>query len=513
MKKCLIALLAVMLCALAGCGGGEGGQTVIPEGYTRVNLEESTGVKVSGIGVQFDPHYFSQNVSRNVPGLDESGWELICERVKKMGIDKFRVMLLPEWLEPENDNDDSAAIDWSSLTPDSLEMQSLYKLLDLAEEADIEVTLVLWGVSKTASLAANGYDSKSYFMGEGNNSPNWIVGASGAMIDEYVENFSAYIQLLVNQKGYTCIAEATPGNEPDWSWQINGQSLGDFNAYLEMCLKLDARFKADGIRDKVAFNLVDTTYDCNEQWLQLGADNLEGIADVMNTHTYNFGYQTPNSTVRAWERNNAAISRSIGAAHFVGEFGSNLCVGSTRQTDIDDYERGVYLVRMMNNFFNGGACGMSYWTLNDYYINKKANYEQMMQLGLFRSAKDEYKSETNYRQLTDFQVRDQYYAYSLMSRYVPVGADVYPMEINDELTAGTAFEKDGKTVYSIANGGGTSHKFSVVRGAGEFEYYLYREGSLPEGDELISASQTISVKDGCLSFEVPAHTVVLLRQK
>lgn len=518
MKKIVIALLLVSL-MLTGCSGGNGGQNeggsepIRPTGYTALSLEEATGVKVEGIGVQFDPHYFSQNASRNVRGLDEAGWQLMCDRVHNMGIDKFRVMVLPEWLEPENDNDNPAETDWSKLTIDSVEMNSLYRLLDLAEEENIEVTFVLWGVSKYYTITSNNYEPKPYFMAEGNASKNWVVGAEGVLAEEYVENLVAYLQLLIEQKNYTCIKEVTPGNEPDWSWQVNGGTLGDIPSYVEMCFDLDARLKEVGLRDQVELNLVDTTYDRNDQWLQMGVDYLGEIADVFNTHTYNFGYKTENSVIRAWERNNSRMSASVGVPHFVGEFGSNQTLGSTRQKDIDTYERGVYIVRLMNNFFNGGACGMSYWTLNDYYINKTADYGQMMQLGLWRTAKDEYVTESYYKQLVDFQVRDQYFAFSLMTKHVPKGADVYPIETQDELTAGTAFKLDGKTVYSFANAGETSHKFALLEDEGEFAYYIYAKGSLPTTDELIQESAVVIAENGYIAIDVPANTVVLVKEK
>lgn len=515
MRRILIGLLLFAL-LLTGCSGGQTGdkgEVICPEGYTQLVKEDATGVKVEGIGVQFDPHYFSQNASRNVKGLDEAGWELICRRVRDMGIDKFRVMVLPEWIEPQNDNDNPSVIDWTKLVTDSLEMNSLYRLLDLAEEENIAVTFVLWGVSKHYTIEANNFEAMPYFMSEGNASKNWVVGADGVLADEYVENLIAYLELLINKKGYTCIEEVTPGNEPDWSWQINGGAIGDAQSYVEMCRKLDARLKETGLRDKVELNLVDTTYDRNEQWLPMGVENLGDVADVFNTHTYNFGYTTANSVIRAWERNNALLAASVGLTHFVGEFGSNQTVGATRQKDIDTFERGVYIVRLMNNFFNGGACGMSYWTLNDYYINKTADYGQMMQLGLWRSARDEYATESNYRQLVDFQVRAQYFAFALMTKHVPNGADVHPIDTADELTAATAFCLDGKTVYSFANAGETSHKFALREDGGEFAYYIYEKDSLPTTDALIEESAVIEVKNGYIAIDVPANTVVLVKQK
>lgn len=68
--------------------------------------------------------------------------------------------------------------------------------------------------------------------------------------------------------------------------------------------------------------------------------------------------------------------------HFIGEFGSNQNRNtSTRQYDVYTYERGVFLVRSMLNYFNAGAVGMSYWVLFDQYYNRGASYNESCSWG------------------------------------------------------------------------------------------------------------------------------------
>jgi alpha-galactosidase len=47
-----------------------------------------------------------------------------------MGIKRMRMMVMPSWWEPQNDNNDSEITAWENLTLSSVEMQSLYKALD-----------------------------------------------------------------------------------------------------------------------------------------------------------------------------------------------------------------------------------------------------------------------------------------------------------------------------------------------------------------------------------------------
>ena len=149
MKKILAVIFSfLLLFAFAACTEAEE-VLVVPSGSTLIEQGHATGVNVRGVGAEFDPHYFSQNFPDELddPSSGTGGWEIITERVRELELDCIRVMVLPEWLEPENDNDDPDTLNEDALTKESLEMQSLRKLLDLAMEQDISVTFVLWGAS------------------------------------------------------------------------------------------------------------------------------------------------------------------------------------------------------------------------------------------------------------------------------------------------------------------------------------------------------------------------------
>ncbi|MBE6925821.1 MAG: hypothetical protein E7461_03150 [Ruminococcaceae bacterium] len=492
-------------------------QLVVPEGYSHVTVGALTGVNIYGTSVEFDPHFFSAGVQRGV--FKEEDWAIVERRVKEMGIDRFRVMLRPSWLEPLNDDADSSVINWDALTTDSVEMRSLYKVLDLAQENGIDVNLTLWGAEAAISLAdldtmeaikAQG----GHFLAKGNSGNNWMIGT--LYPEEFAETFSAYVQLL-QQKGYTCITEVTPVNEPCWSYIINNEV--SFEAYKELCLALDARFKADGIRDSVLFNLSDNT-DVRAFWLENTMTELDEITDIYNSHTYIFGYNTPNSDILAWEEENINITRNTGKPHVIGEFGSNQNTGSTRQSDIDLYERGVLLVREMLNFYNAGAAGASYWVLFDQYYALNASYSEMMMLGLWKGSKELYYPDQEYYRTIeeDYEVRPQYYAFSLMSKHVQKGAEVYPIDLKNDFAAGTAFKgEDGKWVYVLANGNaeGDALKLALQNGelVGEYEVYVYSRDALPAGDSLIAASETLTTENLVLTLELAPQSVVLLRQK
>ena len=530
MKKIIAALLALLLCLCAAVACTEEELTV-PEGSTLLEADYATGVTTRGLGMEFDPHYFSQNFPDEIddPSSGTGGWEIISERVRQMKPESFRVMVLPEWLEPQNDNDDPDVLNEEALTKDSLEMQSLRKLLDLAQEEGISVTFVLWGVSRNATLAANNWRSEPYWMSSNNqnapagHSPNWVVGPKDEMEDEFVELFYAYMKVLRVDEGYTCIKQITPVNEPCWSYQIEGTAWADgpqdtpfFPYYASMVRKLDEKFREEGIRDLFEFNLGDATDTRAEKWLTRTAIDLQDQTDLVNAHTYIFGYETPNSTIASWTQTSYNIAKSIGADFFVGEFGTNAVEGSTRASDLNEYRRGVMLARIVSQVFNNGGSGLSYWTIMDYYNNRSAAYDQMMQTGLWLSEKSAYSTDMeNYSWVTeDFQVRPQYYSYSMLSRYIEAGMSVHPLKIENEFISGTAFEKDGEYTYLLVNQTAEAKTYSIETDKKlSYGYYLYQEGALPSDDSLIASSQTIRTEGKCLTFELPANSVLMLVRK
>ena len=362
--------------------------------YQPLVVGNPTGTQVEAMGVELDPHFFSQNLTRD-DGSKPSDWQIVVDRVKKMEIQKFRVMALPQWYEPD------------------------------------------------------------------------------------------------------------------------GGPLLTSEEYIKMAKVLDARFKKEVLRDKVRFNLSDNT-DTRTFYLKECAKNLRDVADIFNSHTYIFGYDTPNHVIFDWEKNNVNIAAGAGKKHLVGEFGSNQCVGSTRQRDIDRYERGVLMTRLVLNFFNAGASGVSYWSLIDQYYRRDADYEQMQQLGLWKYIREAYKTDSTYERIqTDYEVRPQYHSYGLFTRFIKPGAEIYPLDLGDDFTIGTAFQNsDGKWSYLFANVTDESKLLSVSNEAakGRFKLYRYEENSLPQGDALITSSETARVRDQKLRLEVKPHSVVLCHQ-
>jgi len=513
-----------------GNGGrsGAGGATEVDTLKLQASLASAVGSLNLGMGVELDPHFFSQNLTRN-DGAKSSDWEIVEKRVAMMEVSRFRIMILPQWYEPINDNNDPSSTDLTKFTFKSEEMQSLYKVLDLAENNGIDVCLVLWGCPVGVSLLDPAYSSvTTCFMADPSKKDTWITGPVDN--EEWAENFVTLVKYLKENLHYSCIKEITPINEPD------GGPILTEEQYIKMVGVLDQRFKKEGLRDQIKFNLSDNT-DTRTFYLKACAAALTNEADLFNSHTYIFGYDTPNDSIYNWEKTNVDIASSAGKKHMVGEFGSNQTVGATRQRDIDLYERGVLMSRLILNFLNAGAAGVSYWSLIDQYYGKDADYSQMQQLGLWRYVKAAYKTDTTYSRIKeDYEVRPQYFAYSLLTRFIRKEDEVFPLEFNNTqgFIVGTALKaKNGKYTYVIANQTDKAVEVSVTTptgtnntstasnaGSSVYAVYRYQKDSLPTGDRMVSAATNVELgpdNDGSgndeLKITAAPNSVILYKEK
>ena len=176
------------------------------------------------------------------------------------------------------------------------------------------------------------------------------------------------------------------------------------------------------------------------------------------------------------------------------------------------------MTRIALMLMNSGAAGVSYWSLLDQYYSPTDPYGSMQQLGLWFSAKREYEGDERYNNLIkeDFQLRPQYYAYSLLTRYIGRG-EIFPLATNNEFVAASAFRReDGKWVYVVANG--SEEKFSGAienphfRKA-KFDRYYYRQTTLPTDDSLIASDLLMRARGGNLEIILEPQTMVLFVER
>lgn len=437
--------------------------------------------RMNGFGVEWDPHTLMPYNTVWFGDELEKDWALIRRRTEELGVQKVRMMILPGWYEPTNDNDNPNDTNPAGFTFDSVEFTSVLRQLEMMEELNIHVNLTIWGadLEKTGWLA---------FPGCG----MWLSAPNDP--DEYAENISVLLNYLLAEKRFTCIKELTLHNEPDWAFTDNTGKV-DFDYYALVCQTVHQRLEQDGLRDRIQLILSDDTSQYS--WLESTVNKLNAISDGYNSHNYLFNETTSYQDAFAWaEKCNRLVGeQGEGKAYTHNEFGGNHMIDAYHQTDTNSYERGVYYSLLAEAFLNAGSAGMLHWEYFDQYYNDGPRASSLMSLGLFQ-----FKDR-------GWAVRPFYHAWGLIMRYTKRDSEVYPMTFTSESVSGTALKSpDGEWSYLITNSGDTEQLVRVDHPQGaamEMQVYLYNEDTASSEDErLISSSGIAYAENGNVFFLV-----------
>lgn len=463
---------------------------------------------LEGMSAEYDPHFLTQNVGAT-PGILPAHWEsVILRRLKLLRLQRLRVMVLPYWYEPVNDNSDPFTANPAGFNFRTPEFQALERLLQFCQTQDIRVTLVFWGAYPGTFLLPE-------------QEPGWVLGPS--QYDEWSENISRCLTYMLKERRYSCIEAVTPVNEPDWSWIPSAEP--NIARYIKMCRNLDLRLRADGLRKLVRLNLSDNSDGGSgtHAFLDSCARRLTREADILNSHTYIFGYNTPDSTIISWERENIRLSHP--KPHLIGEFGSNQTEGSTRQRDINLYERGILMARIAINCLNAGAGGLSYWSLFDQYYSRREaaakQYPQMQQLGLWKYIKSAYAADTAYTSIqSDYEPRPQYYAIGLLTRFIRRGHRVIAHTSDTGGAHPVLILKSpkGRYTYIIANPGSQPAEYIVTNPRAPrrlpFSVYRYTRHTLPADDSMLTPTgETPTATGHTLRCSLAPNTLAVFTQE
>ncbi|MCQ2142797.1 MAG: hypothetical protein MJY56_01880 [Bacteroidales bacterium] len=436
-----------------------------------------TGAPIYGIGLEMDPVWIGDDVANH--GLPEEDWDRVyAPRIKSTGVKRFRMMIIPSWYEKTNDDDDPYNYNWDGFDfSEEGSLKMLYKELDLVEEIGGEALLVIWGCPF------------NHFLRDPEGGNHWVCRTGDD--EEVAENFTALIKYLIEVKGYTCVKEATLYNEPECG-------VSPMGWYDRTCRVFEARLRREGLRDKIRFNCSDNT-DTRRFFLEQTVERVGDIADMYNSHTYLYDCNTTNSTIYNWEKRNVEACK--GRPHYVCEFGLSNGNGLNATSTAT---RGVTLTRLALNFLNAGASGASLWIAYDQH------YGGLHNCGLWHSLASLYPDEEG---LEDYAVRPQYYSYSLMARFIPIGSKVYPVDLGNEFAASSYVEApDGSKTWIFANGNEESLSFEIPA-EGAYDVYVFSSDTLPADDSQIEASSVLEPVGGAVSVEIPAWSVIYLNTK
>lgn len=518
-EKCMkqkisaLVLSAILMLGVSACKQEAAEEKVVIPDDTDVvlNIEKEDGNHtVFGIGTELDPHFFSQNVGLTGYSSDigtwtckEEDWELFEQRMQEMNLKRIRVMLLPSWYIINETNTQAGIYDWTTST-----MSSLYRVLDTAKKLEMKVNITLWGVD----------EGNAAFMRDSTSS-DWCTIPSEKYEQLLVDSFADCIDYLIDEKGYTEIGEVTLFNEPNALYGYPSYRQG-VSEYCNLCKKMDSSFEEKGVREKVLFNLSDDARDYS--WLANVVSQLEGVIDIANSHSYDFGdtynaetgeadkrdmsnadicYNNPTYNLAMWKE----AMEGSGILHMWGEFGTANGSGSHSALDRYSASRGLDIARISLNCFNMGSVGMSYWVLfSQYYNRSEASTGYIMDMGLWGFADEGYAC------------RPVYYAYSMITRFIEAGDTIFPIKSEDGNIVAVAFRQGTKWSYAVVNNGDLAKKVSFVNYdayPATLSRYVYDEANVPTDNKVIGASGSVAAEGRVVSDTIAPRTFVIYTSK
>lgn len=442
--------------------------------------------KFSAFGVEWDPKFW---VDANIDkGVNQEDWTMTLSRVQEMGVHRVRMMVLPEWYEPNNDNDDPGTINWDGFDFSTQEADCMLRYIEACNTLGIPVTLTWW----CAQTSQNVDNPWLAFTAQG----SWC--AAPRDIDEAVENIEALLLYLFEQKKFTCITDLILMNEPNDSF-INNFNTVVFSRYIEFYQKVDAMLKRIGLRDKIQLGASDDSNNFN--WYTKCVDAMSSYVDKFDSHIYAWNVRDLDfaEAVQKYVAERATYSSK---PFYFGEFGTEGGSDAYTAGEVDSYDRGLFLPAFAINVLKAGGSGALYWSLHDIYYEPTGPNGGMMKTGLWQ-----FKDK-------NWEVRPTYHSWALMAKYTRPDSAIYNITGTPAyLDTVALLSPEGNWTILAANRSNNPQNVSIQHhGAmnSALTTYVFSQDTVSTDDALIASNGTVQCTEQQVEFSLPANSFVLL---
>ena len=506
MKKFICLLVSVlMILSVAGCAPGDTEKKELTDievdsAYTRYDITDKLEYTTNGFGAQIDTDVY---MPWNQLTAEEEA--MLEQRIADMNLQYTRIKMFPEFFERGNDNDDPNTFDYESENVDfeCVEMQALYKVLDICQKYGINVDLSWYGSYATFDSYDGKYDGT--WLGYTNDgSIGWVTAPRKTdTFDgyaEYAENIAVGLDYLINEKGYTCI----------WGYSviaemfINDQKVIDWNEYKKCCEVIVERLEKEGLRGKV-LHIGTSNMANNVKYFIEEQTAMSDIYDIYGIGNYNWDNDSVFEAVDYYYEDIMNFCREQGKGLVVSEFCQGLhFLDAVNKTDIDDYTAGMYIARFMIAACQNGVSAFNHYILGDTFFTNA--YVHTMGLWMYRDQQ--------------WKAHPEYYFWGLICKYTDIGSEIYPIESEDQDVLLIGFKlPDGSWSYMIANNGAGSKKIAITNGKidrpDSMSAYKITESLIPEDRAVVlpDAYDTIETAEGVAYVTLPARSFTVLSNK
>lgn len=481
MKKYLTILLSLFLLS---CSSQKPDATVFID--TNIIINDS----YIGNGAQWDPYQLDYGQGKLM--ISEEDWTKLYDRLDFMRPQFIRVMV------------NTSSFMENGMFKAGKNMEVLARMLDYCQSRHVTVMFGDWGWS--------------------------VIRVRESKInDQNLKAATELLRYLVNEKGYTCISYYNLINEPNGYWAATNTSYPLWAASIR---RFHEHLEKSGMMGKVGIVGPDIAiWDANESWwIDSCAVQLRNQIELYDIHTY-----PSKITVNSGEYANvlAAYRKSVpeGKKIVMGEIGfkfveetDSLYLQENKrraeakvhaspedsQMFVYDYMYGTDMADALFQTVNCGYSGSIAWMMDDAMHSNEAP-DKLKIWGFWNIFGDEQFGAD------EEEVRPWYYAWSLITRYMPSGSTVYKVQVEgDSSIKSISSSKDGKFMFAVVNVDKTpkcvriksSHLFS----ASNYKKFVYSEGTLnKEGDYLLLPNEqnlTVDWEKG-VDDTLPAESMIV----
>lgn len=487
MKKLLIVVaLATLTLACQSVGKGDVEATITS------NIISDNYI---GNGVQWDPYSRDFGIGRELT-ISEKDWKKLYDRVDNMRPGFIRLMFNTAQL-----------IDPATKKFDKMRsIEDIARILDYCQSRGVNVMFGDWGGAMT--------DPKAGTINE-------------ALIKHAVE----YADFLINERGYSCIKFYNLINEPNGWWSI---TKGDYSLWARAVRLFHTEMVAAGLGDKLSIVGPDIAIwdETEDWWIDSCAMMPNGTIGLYDIHTYP-GKGTVNSgryseIIRSYREKVPTDKQMV-----MGEIGLKFHDGdpyldsinkariarvphasqSDSQMFVFDHFYGVDMADVLIQTLNEGLSGSIIWMLDDaMHTNPVDGPGKLKIWGFWNILGDEYFGGAEHE-----KVRPPYYAWSLVSRYVPSGSTILKCHtVGDKGIKMAVAEHDGSHTIILINVSDEAHSVDIkstdIAVLRDMRQYNYIEGDMIlEGDnrQLPNAEDIkMNLKDG-YNVELPSQSMIV----
>lgn len=449
--------------------------------------------KFNGYGINVHPWFF------NVGNVQKSGnniqdWKsIVAKRVMLNDYDNFRIFVNQSEWEPS-----PGVYTWNSI-----EMNTLHMLLDIAVKQGIKVNIVLWQPAPWAM---------PYNLDWPN--PCTSQQATSQQLNNTADSFvELFMHLFSLGKDYDkVVRKITFINEP-----FPVGFCGTYSDYLNVLQRVKDKLEYSGL-SRIRVTAPDTgawsdasltTYD---QAMLYMLQNGDSATDVYNFHLYtqyslsnfpkNFYINTWYYAAQFFQLNALMTSLSkdgIIEPFILSEIGAYETGTTAINQVIDSHEYGLLMAQLAVAVANGNIDEGIYWMMDDSYIG--SSLWQQTHWGLWKN------------KTSGFQLRPWYYSLGLQTRFVEPSSEVLVNYVNPTIVDVAAFRDRNSGDYTIflVNTGKLIMDLDLELPEDIVLWkYIYDRNSYSSlGDSPIPAKKKISTINKKFNDKIPAESFVV----